>query len=915
MVTSLDTGDFAFVGYNFDAPDDFAIVLLVDITAPLTVYFTDDEWNGSAFNPGEDTMTWTTPASLAAGTVISFNNLSVSPTVSSGHGSVSGTLSLSSGGDSILAYQGSFGTPSRFISGFATDELGFAHSSGTLSGTGLVVGQTAIETGLAVNNSVDGGVFSGARDSGATFEDYSAAVNTIANWTLHTTDGTLALPFNTTAFTTGGADTTAPLLSTLSPTDGALNVGLNSNLVLGFNEDVQVGTGTITIRRTDDNSVFETITVPSGAVSASGMQVTINPTGTFETATRYHIEVSSTAITDTSGNAYVGISNAQDFNFSTVLPSISAAPALSAGSIAFTGFNTDGNADDFAIVVLEELDGSVNPFQIYFTDQTWNGSALATGSDGTLIWTVDELIPAGTVVNFNDIGSEATLNTSNFGVTHGFVSRDESFSPASAGDVVLAYTGTLESPGTFLAGFATDTLGFTQSGGTLSGTGLVEGVTAANFGALEDGLDGASYTGDRTTEATFAEYLDNLNSVSIGNYTTVNGVGDGETLSPFTSTTFSVAGPDVTPPGLLSVTPSDGTASVTVGSNLTITFNEDVQVGTGNITIYSGVDDSIVAQIDVTSGQVSVSGATVTINPTNDLAVAQPYYVQIDSGAIEDTAGNDFGGISNTTDWNFSTELPALSTPSLSAGAIAFTGLNVDGNEDLSFVVLEDLNGASNPFQVFFTDNEWTGTSFNVDAGTITWTVTSDIAAGTVVTFSNVRDGDVAGYGASVGLIQETNSFDINSAGDVIFAYVGTQNAPTSTQFLAGIATDELGFGYNPGGLTNTGLVAGSTAISLSDGSTSPDGAAYTGTRDNLTSIANYASQVNTAGNWTLDQTNGENLLPFSTTSFEVANSAPTQSGAPSDVTVTEDTASNVDLSAMTLADVDGDTLTVTLVA
>ncbi|WP_147250807.1 DUF4347 domain-containing protein, partial [Thalassospira profundimaris] len=44
-------------------------------------------------------------------------------------------------------------------------------------------------------------------------------------------------------------------------------------------------------------------------------------------------------------------------------------------------------------------------------------------------------------------------------------------------------------------------------------------------------------------------------------------------------------------------------------------------------------------------------------------------------------------------------------------------------------------------------------------------------------------------------------------------------------------------------------------------------------------------------------------------------NDNPTGSGAPTDVTVTEDTASNLDLSAITLTDVDGETITLTLAA
>ncbi len=49
---ALLAGDFAFVGYNADGEDDFAIVLLVDVTAVETVYFTDEEWLGSSFSTG-----------------------------------------------------------------------------------------------------------------------------------------------------------------------------------------------------------------------------------------------------------------------------------------------------------------------------------------------------------------------------------------------------------------------------------------------------------------------------------------------------------------------------------------------------------------------------------------------------------------------------------------------------------------------------------------------------------------------------------------------------------------------------------------------------------------------------------------------------------------------------------------------
>ena len=78
----------------------------------------------------------------------------------------------------------------------------------------------------------------------------------------------------------------------------------------------------------------------------------------------------------------------------------------SAGDIAFTGYNTDGNKD-FAIVVLADISASTT---IYFTDDETTGvgspSALA-GSEGTITWnTGANIIKAGTIVVFTDVDSD-----------------------------------------------------------------------------------------------------------------------------------------------------------------------------------------------------------------------------------------------------------------------------------------------------------------------------------------------------------------------------------------------------------------------------------------------------------------------------------------------------------------------------
>jgi GH24 family phage-related lysozyme (muramidase) len=115
------------------------------------------------------------------------------------------------------------------------------------------------------------------------------------------------------------------------------------------------------------------------------------------------------------------------------------------------------------------------------------------------------------------------------------------------------------------------------------------------------------------------------------------------------------SGGDTTAPLITSVSPTDNSTSVAVDTNITLTFSETVLPGSGNLLIYN-LDGTIAKTIDVTdSSQVTFSGNTVTINPSTDLAASSSYHVNIASGAIVDMAGNSYAGISDITDFNFTT--------------------------------------------------------------------------------------------------------------------------------------------------------------------------------------------------------------------------------------------------------------------
>ncbi|WP_281173349.1 DUF4347 domain-containing protein [Azospirillum halopraeferens] len=116
---------------------------------------------------------------------------------------------------------------------------------------------------------------------------------------------------------------------------------------------------------------------------------------------------------------------------------------------------------------------------------------------------------------------------------------------------------------------------------------------------------------------------------------------------------------DATAPTLSVSSPADDATGVAIGANIVLTFSESVQAGTGSIVLKRVSDNAVVETFTVGSGnRVTVSGNQVTLDPTADLAHATAYYLEIDTGAIADMAGNGYAGFSGSTQLNFTTAPP-----------------------------------------------------------------------------------------------------------------------------------------------------------------------------------------------------------------------------------------------------------------
>lgn len=120
---------------------------------------------------------------------------------------------------------------------------------------------------------------------------------------------------------------------------------------------------------------------------------------------------------------------------------------------------------------------------------------------------------------------------------------------------------------------------------------------------------------------------------------------------------------DTTDPVISSFTPSDGASSVAVDTSFNFTFSEEVEKDSGDFRLYN-VSGTLIETIDVNNGDSggvklvtsSTENDTAEVDPSISLNESTEYYWQADSGVLQDTSGNSWNGISDTTTYNFTSK-------------------------------------------------------------------------------------------------------------------------------------------------------------------------------------------------------------------------------------------------------------------
>ncbi|MFC3052090.1 DUF4347 domain-containing protein [Kordiimonas pumila] len=398
------------------------------------------------------------------------------------------------------------------------------------------------------------------------------------------------------------------------------------------------------------------------------------------------------------------------------------------------------------------------------------------------------------------------------------------------------------------------------------------------FGIIDGDVDG-TYTvtpnsgstltitapGDFTNSATHMESPSDWTNVTSFTITSSNG----QWAPLMDSVVFSVAN---NAPAL-GGTPADDTAVEDVATAIDLSAYNVSDADGDTITLTLGVDRGTIASVD---GNGTTDGVTIATSGTTSMTLQG-------TAANLNTYLNDTSHIEYTTDSNDTTSATLTVTPN-------------DGTEDgTADTVTINITSVNDAPTLTATGNDPAFT----EGG-------SAVDLFSSVALSTVDGGGVAGYTITVTNVTDGADEIINADGvDILLT-----NGDTGT--------------LNGGTITYTVSVSGTTAtIDFVDSSGSPganqiilEGLKYENTSEDPTAgarvitITSLSDDGGTA-NGGVDTTV---LSLASTVTVAAVNNDPSASGVPTDVTVVEDTASDLDLSAVSFADVDSaGSVTVTL--
>ena len=494
-------------------------------------------------------------------------------------------------------------------------------------------------------------------------------------------------------------DTDVPTLTSSTPADGAIEVGVNDNIVLNFSKAVDAESGNIIIYKSSDDSEVESIPVGNAKVSGSGStEITINPATTLDSLTGYYVQIAATAFDDSSSNSYTGITNTTTLNFTTAdveAPTITFSPLDSATGIA----------DNTNITIT--FDEAIR--------NTDNSELTDTNVDSLI--TLKETNSSGSNIDF-----DATIDTDKKIIT---INPDSDFSSAQV--IYVAIGATVEDSSdnaisasniTFTVAAPTSPPSLTFSPSDNSASIAVDTNITITFDKAIRHIDDTDIT-DTNIDSLITLRKTNSSGVGIPFNATIDSTNKVITINPSSnfsssqvvyvaigaavedyynnaisssSITFTVV--DTAAP-TITFNPSNSDTDVTVSSNITLTFNEAIR-NTNNTALTDSNVDSLITLKDSDEDGDNISfDATIdsdkkiiTINPDSNFSSEQIVYMAI-GATVEDSSDNAI----TATDITFTA---ADSTPPTLTFTPADSDTGIAINSDITIVFNESVRNIDN---------------------------------------------------------------------------------------------------------------------------------------------------------------------------------------------------------------------------
>ena len=431
-------------------------------------------------------------------------------------------------------------------------------------------------------------------------------------------------------FTTEPApDTTPPTVTSTTPTSAATNVDVDGNVTATFSEAVQSASV---------NGTTFTLTGGSGGVAGTvtlaGTTATLNPSAPLEVSTTYTARM-TTGVEDLAGNNL-----AADFVWTFTTES---APDTTLPTVTSTTPVDEAPSVDVDATIRATFSEEVLPSSVTASTMTLSGGSGAVAAEVTLSGTTASLRPDAPLAFATTYTATVTTGVEDLAGNHLASNFVWTFTTQPEPDTTPPTVGVVAPPSGATA-VGTDgnlTANFSEAVSTAS-------VNSGTF--TLQGAGGGSVSGAVSLSGQTATFDPSSPLASGTAYTArvTTGVQDlaGNPLASDFTWSFTTEVPDTSAPTVTSVTPADGSRLVSRTTNVSATLSDSI--ASASVTSSTFVLSSPGGPV---AGVRTVSGATVTFNPTPTLDALVTYTATLTTG-IQDVDGN---ALESNFVWTFET--------------------------------------------------------------------------------------------------------------------------------------------------------------------------------------------------------------------------------------------------------------------